>query len=463
MYSKEFMNRKDDYDFKITSFSLGDLNFKKRYNLKYAYLAGAMYRGISSEEMVIKLGKSGIMCSYGAGGLSLENIENAIRIIRQELSNNQPYSINLLHNPMNPEREKKKIDLLIKYDVAVVDAAGFIDISLPLIKYRAQGLRRGHDGGICIKNRIIGKISRPEVAEAFLSPAPAKLIAKLLEQAEISREQAELLREIPVADDICVEADSGGHTDAGSPYSLMPAIITLRNKIMVKYRYNEKIHVGAAGGIGTPEAAAAAFILGADFICTGSINQCTIQAKTSDIVKDMLQQINVQDTDYAPSGDMFELGAKIQVVKKGLLFPSRAKKLFDLYQRHNSLEEIDSKIKNQLQKRYFKKSFDEILNDMTQRQSSDQKEKILKNPKQKMSLIFKWYFDYTTKIALAGTKGQEIDYQINCGPSLGAFNQWVKGTEFEDWRNRHVDEIGIKLMEETAGLLKERFYLMMDK
>lgn len=81
---------------------------------------------------------------------------------------------------------------------------------------------------------------------------------------------------------------------------------------------SQKIRVGAAGGIGTPEAAAAAFILGADFIVTGSINQCTVEAGTSEIVKDLLQEINVQDTEYAPAGDMFELGAKVQVLKKGL-------------------------------------------------------------------------------------------------------------------------------------------------
>lgn len=51
---------------------------------------------------------------------------------------------------------------------------------------------------------------------------------------------------------------------------------------------------------------------------TGSINQCTVEAGTSDDVKDLLQQLNIQDTDYAPAGDMFEMGAKIQVMKKGV-------------------------------------------------------------------------------------------------------------------------------------------------
>src|SRR3954462_15450892 len=101
---------------------------------------------------------------------------------------------------------------------------------------------------------------------------------------------------------------------------------------MSKYRYQNKIRIGAAGGIGTPHAAAAAFILGADFILTGSINQCTVEAGTSAAAKDGLQELNVQDTDYAPAGDMFELGARVQVAKRGLFFPARANRLYELYQ-----------------------------------------------------------------------------------------------------------------------------------
>ncbi len=60
----------------------------------------------------------------------------------------------------------------------------------------------------------------------------------------------------------------------------------------------------------------AAFMLGAEFILTGSINQCTVEAGTSDKVKDLLQQMNVQDTEYAPAGDSFQMGSKVQVLKR---------------------------------------------------------------------------------------------------------------------------------------------------
>ncbi|MCG8637300.1 MAG: ACP S-malonyltransferase [Desulfobacterales bacterium] len=45
----------------ISPESLGDPSFKKDYRLKYAYLTGAMFRGIASRELVIKIGKAGLM------------------------------------------------------------------------------------------------------------------------------------------------------------------------------------------------------------------------------------------------------------------------------------------------------------------------------------------------------------------------------------------------------------------
>jgi trans-AT polyketide synthase/acyltransferase/oxidoreductase domain-containing protein len=234
-------------------------------------------------------------------------------------------------------------------------------------------------------------------------------------------------------------------------------IIRLRDKINEKFKYQKKIRIGAAGGIGTPEAAAAAFILKADFIVTGSINQCTVEAGTSDLVKDMLEDINVQDTTYAPAGDMFEMGSKVQVLKLGVLFPSRANKLYDLYRNNDSLDSLDEKTKKQLQEKYFRKSFDEIYNDITSYYPSKEIERMNKNPKYKMALIFRWYFGESTRQALYGNEDRKVDFQIHCGPALGAFNQWVKGTEYESWRNRHVDEIAIQLMEATASLLNDSF------
>lgn len=440
----------------IRASSLGSPDFKKDYNLTYAYLTGGMYKGVASKEMVVKMGKAGMMGFLGTGGVELPVIEDAIRYIRKELSEGQAYGLNFLHNLNHPEKEEKTVDLYLAYGVKNIEAAAFLTVTPALVKYRAKGLRRNEQKTVTPSNRIIAKISRPEVAETFLSPAPERIVAKLLDENKITPEEAALLKEIPVADDICVEADSGGHTDGGVAYALMPAIIKLRDEMMEKYRYDRKVRVGAAGGIGTPEAAAAAFILGADFIVTGSVNQCTVEAGTSDAVKDMLQQINIQDTEYVPAGDMFELGAKVQVMKKGVFFPARANKLYDLYRQYNSLDEIDEKTRTQIQEKYFKRSFEQIFEECKAYYPAQEIEKAQRNPKHKMALIFRWYFGYSTNLALRGSEESRVDYQVHCGPALGVFNQWVKGTELENWKNRHVDEIGRKIMTEAAKLLSQR-------
>ncbi|WP_434813232.1 ACP S-malonyltransferase [Bacillus halotolerans] len=447
----------------ITAHSLGSVEFKKDYQLTYAYLAGGMYRGIASKEMVVKMSKAGMMGFFGTGGLDLNDVEDAILSIQGELGQGQAYGINLVHNMKHIESEEKMIDLLLKHNVRHLEASAFLSVTPALVRYRAKGLKRRPNGEVICANRMIAKISRPEVAESFMSPAPENMVEKLLRENKITTSEAELLRDIPVAEDICVEADSGGHTDGGVAYSLMPAMTLLRDEMMKKYRYNKKIRVGAAGGIGTPEAAMAAFMLGADFILTGSINQCTVEAATSDRVKDLLQQMNVQDTAYAPAGDMFESGSKVQVLKKGVFFPARASKLHELYQRFGSLSEIDQKTLTQLEEKYFKRSIEKIYEDIKLHYSSAEIEKAERNPKHKMALIFRWYFRYSSQLAISGSEESKVDYQVHCGPALGAFNQWVKGSKLESWRNRHVDDIGKILMTETAKLLNDRIALFSQK
>lgn len=442
--------------------SLGSQTFKEDYKLKYAYIAGAMYRGVSSKELVVKMGQSGMMGFLGTGGMDLSEVETAIMYIQKELVEGQAYGLNFLHHPNNPEYEEQLVDLLLKHNVKTIEASAFLGITPSLIRYKVKGLKKDANGKVISENRIIAKISRPEVAGAFLSPAPERLVNKLLKENLITEEEARLLKKVSIANDICIEADSGGHTDCGVAYTLFPAILKLRNDMMKKYEYDKKVHLGMAGGIGTPEAAAASFLLGADFIVTGSINQCTLEAGTSDVVKDMLQNINVQDTEYAPAGDMFEYGAKIQVMKKGTFFPARANKLYDLYRLNNSLEDIDGKTKNQIQEKYFKRSFDSIYEELKRFYPAHVIKKANDNPKNKMALIFKWYFYYSSIMALQGNTERKVDFQVHCGPALGAFNQWVKGTELEQWKNRHVDEIGLKLLSATAKYLNDSMRLLME-
>ncbi|MDC0708555.1 ACP S-malonyltransferase [Stigmatella sp. ncwal1] len=445
---------------RFTAQSLGCAEFRRDHGTRYAYVAGAMYKGIASEAFVIRMGKAGLLSYLGTGGLKMDRIEEGIRKIQAALPPGAPYGLNLLSDLERPEREEAVVDMYLRYGVTRVEAAAYMQVTPSLVRYRCQGLRRAPDGSTLATNKVLAKVSRPEVAEAFLSPPPERILKKLLETGKISPEQAALSRDFPMCDDLCAEADSGGHTDQAVASILLPAMLMLRDEVSRKHGYRKKIRVGAAGGIGTPHAVASAFILGSDFVLTGSINQCTVEAGLSDTAKDMLQQADIQDTEMAPAGDMFELGAKVQVFSKGLFFPARANKLYELYRRYNSLEEIDEKTREQIQTRYFKRSFDEVWRETReyyQRAHPQSLEKAEKSPKHRMALMFKWYFVHSTRLAIRGSEDQRVDYQIQCGPAIGAFNRYVKGTALESWRNRHVDGIAELMMTRTAEYLQQRF------
>lgn len=437
---------------------LGNAQFKADYHLRYAYLAGAMYKGIASPELVIRMGKAKLLSFLGTGGLQLNRIETYIDKIQRELKSGEPYGMNLLCNINRPEIEQQTVDLFLAKRITCIEAAAYVNITAALVHFRLKGIHQLENGDIIVPNNIIAKISRPEIALLFMSPPPAALVDELVLAKKLSVIEGQLSQHIPLACDICIEADSGGHTDQRAALTLLPAILKLKDKMMGEYQYTKAIRVGAAGGIGTPEAVAAAFVMGADFVLTGSINQCTVEAGTSDAVKDILEQLDIQDTTTAPAGDMFEIGARMQVVRKGLLFPARANKLYDLYTHYPSLDDIPTSTQEMIQEHYFKRSFAEVWAETRSyllRENPATLEKAERNPKQKMALIFRWYFIHTTRLALQGNPEQRVDYQIHCGSALGAFNQYVKNTPLAPWRNRHVDDIGRLLMDDACTLLSK--------
>ena len=448
----------------ISSDQLGADSFRRRYGIRFAYLTGAMYGGIASKELVVAIGKAGLLGFLGTGGRSLDAVERDIVFIQQSLDPGHVYGMNLICHPREPELEEATVDLYRKHGITCVEASAFTMITPALVHYRLSGLRRNGDGGVECRHQVIAKVSRPEVAEAFLGPPPADIVRALFDQGRISREQAELAPLVAMSSDLCVEADSGGHTDRGNATVLLPAMQSLTRRIAGSHRNGERIHVGLAGGIGTPQAAAAAFMMGADFILTGSINQCTVEAGTSDAVKDLLQTIDVQDTDYAPAGDMFEQGARVQVLRKGVLFPARANKLHTLYSRYEGWEDIPERVRTQIETTWFRKPFAEVWGEVQEHHRGKGRQALLDKAaadrKHKMALVFRWYFAYSSRIAIAGDETNQVDFQVHTGPALGAFNQWVKGSELESWRKRHVAHIAEKLMQETAGLLDRQIHLL---
>lgn len=444
---------------RVTTESIGSRAFCDAFGLRYPYVSGAMYQGIASADLVIRMAKAGLLGFFGAAGLPAAQTKAAIGKIRAQIPPGATFGVNFIAHLNRPYLEDELTDVLLEEGVSVVEASAFMEVTPALVRYRAKGLKRAN-GQVRAGHKIIAKVSRPDVAAQFLGPAPEQLIEKLLKSQAITADEADLLRQVPMSDAICVESDSGGHTDQGMPFALIPPILKLRDAAEQRFDGFGPLFVGAAGGIGTPEAAAAVLVLGADFIVTGSINQCTVEAGTSGAVKDMLESINVYDTAYAPSGEMFELGSKIQVLKKGVFFPARAEKLVALYRQHDSLEAIEPKLRRQIEDRYFGRSFDDVFADVARAYPAAEIERAQRMPKHRMALVFKRYYRDTTDWALKGEMARKVDFQVHTGPAQGAFNQWVAGTSLESWRNRHVDAIALQLLEQTADLLNRRLAVL---
>ena len=334
-----------------------------------------------------------------------------------------------------------------------MEASAFIDLTPSIVYYRAAGLSLSETGNVLISNRVIAKLSRREVATKFMQPAPENILSQLVAEGRITSQQAELARLVPMADDITVEADSGGHTDNRPLVCLLPTMLALRDEIQAQYHYPVPVRVGAGGGIGTPASALAAFMMGAAYIVTGSINQSCIEAGASEHTRRLLAEAGMADVAMAPSADMFEMGVKVQVLKRGTLFPMRAQKLYDLYSRYELLEQIPADEREKLEKQVFKRDIESIWQDtvkfFTERDPS-QIERARDNPKRKMALVFRWYLGLASRWSNSGESGREMDYQVWCGPSMGSFNDWVRGTYLAQPENRRVADVALQILTGAA-------------
>jgi len=435
---------------------LGNANFRAQYGLKYAYSAGAMANGIASAELVIALGQAQLLGSFGAAGLTPKYIEAAIERIRSALPDG-PYMFNLIHSPSEEALERNAVELYLKHGISTVEASAFLALTPHIVRYRASGLHLNAQGAIEIRNRVIAKISRREVAALFLEPTPASLLQPLVAQGLITEQQSQMAQRVPMCDALTVEADSGGHTDNRPLVCLLPSILELRDELQAKHGYEQVVYVGGGGGVGTPAAALGTFMLGADYVVTGSVNQSCVEAGASAHTKTILAQAGQADVMMAPSADMFEMGVKVQVLKRGTMFPVRAQKLYELYKAYDSLATIPAAERTKLESQVFRKPLETIWQETEaffRERDPEQLERASQNPKRKMALVFRWYLGLSSRWSNSGEAGREMDYQIWCGPAMGAFNEWTRDTYLSKPENRRAPEVAEHLMQGAAYLYR---------
>jgi trans-AT polyketide synthase/acyltransferase/oxidoreductase domain-containing protein len=437
---------------------LGDRAFTEEHGLRFPYVAGEMANGIATPRLVVAMARAGMLGFFGAAGLTPTRVASALDEIEGALGADGPaWGSNLIHSPAEPDLEEAVADLYLRRGVQRICASAFMGLTPAVVRCAATGLARDEHGRIVRRHRLFAKISRPEVAELFMAPAPPALLEGLVRAGKLQAGEAALAAQVPVAEDVTVEADSGGHTDNRPLGALFPVILAVADAARRRHGWTRPIRVGAAGGLGTPAAVAAAFSLGAAYVVTGTVNQAALEAGLSADGKSLLAQAGIADVIMAPAADMFEMGVKVQVLRRGTMFGPRALRLHELYRAHDSLEAMPAEVRERLEREILGAPCTRVWAEVRQHfQTRDPREldRAEREPRHRMALVFRWYLGLSSRWAMAGETARRLDYQIWCGPAMGAFNAWVKGSFLDAPEQREAAQIALNLLEGAAVLTR---------
>ena len=115
------------------------------------------------------------------------------------------------------------------------------------------------------------------------------------------------------------------------------------------------------------------------------------------------------------------------------MFAARAKRLYELFVRYDSLDDIPAEERKKLEQQVFRKEMETIWKETVDYYINVLKDEAKiqqagKDPKLKMSLVFRWYLGLSSTWANTGVADRATDYQVWCGPAIGAFNDFIRGT-----------------------------------
>lgn len=432
---------------------LGGPDFVERVGSRFPYVVGEMARGITTVQMVENAVGAGFAAFYGSAGLPQPEVLDALRRLRAGLGAAAPWGANLIHSPQRPELERDIAALFIAEGLRNVSASAYMALSPHVVRLSASGLSRGPDGRVARTARVFAKVSRPEVAAAFLTPPPADMLRELVSAGLLTEAQADLQRTRPVASFLTAEADSGGHTDGQALTALLPSIIAMRDRMAEKFGWDDAVVVGAAGGLGEPTSLCAAFAMGASYVVTGSVNQAAVESGVCAEARAMLAAARLGDFALAPAADMFEIGAKVQVLKRGTLFAANAQRLHDLYRRYSGLDALPERDRAWLETRVLRESVEDAWTAVRTRYEATRPQVAAaarEDARLRMALVFRRYLFMASQWPRTGETGRRGDFQLWCGPAMAAFNGWSEDSFLAAPEARTVAQIGWNLLEGAA-------------
>lgn len=435
---------------------LGAASFRARHGLRAAYAAGPLPQGVSGPALVSALARAGLLGFIGSTGLDLEAIRGAVASVAA-LAQGWPAGVALPQHGEERRAQEELLSLARLLDLRHVHCWATTPPTPELVRFRASGLSRGPDGSVRARHHLFVAVSNLDAAEPWLRPPSGEILDLLLARGQISEAERALAARAPVADELVAEGHAGGRTERWPLMALLPCLLRRRARAEAAEGYEEglRTHVGAAGELGDPASLHAAFALGADFVVTGTLNATTVEAATSLRVKEMLAEAGVADCRTAPAADRFETGGRVQVLSRGTRFPQHAEHLYDVYRRYRGLDEIPEGERRLIERSVLHRPiadiWAEIEADLRERRPVEA-QLALEDPRHRMALVFRWYLDMSARWAVAGSPGRVRDYQVWCGPAVGLFNDWVKGTWLEPLAARKVVAVADALLDGAASL-----------
>ena len=135
------------------------------------------------------------------------------------------------------------------------------------------------------------------------------------------------------------------------------------------------------------------------------------------------------------------------------MFPLRAQTLYDTYLQYDQVEMIPASVRKEIEEKILQSNMDAVWSECVaffSKRDPEMLNKAEKNPKKKLALIFRWYLGLATHWGVNGEEARKLDYQIWCGPCIGSFNAWTKGTALEKAENREVVQVADQIMQGAA-------------
>ena len=420
-------------------------SFTEDHGVAWPCLIGSMAHAISGVDMIARLARAGLLGAYGAAGRTLEQVDADLRLLANSLPRRAAWAVGL-----RPAADlEARVELCLHHGASTIEASGFETVPPSLVRFRLTDLCKESQGGPRTRRRLILKTARPDVAALFMEPPPQACVQRLLRRGLITAEAAALSASLPLASDIAAEGCGGGWTERASGPDLASVLVRMR---AVGCATRRRVRIGLAGGIGTPESAAAAFASGLDFVVTGSINQCTLEAATSETTKDLLSKQGVRDVGWAPAFDAFESGGQVQVLTRGTLFCGWANRLHDLWRNFGAWNQVPSDVRVWIERRILVGPFVEAARET----ASAQEENGCAGDRELMAAVFRRRLGQALESARRSDSADPFDVQIWTGPAMGAANAWLAEIGLSDWRARHVDDINLRLMMEAEAGLRRR-------